>query len=284
MSVEDVIEKLIEEPWDGDEIIPPLSDADKATVRAALLAKIEEDGDDLESGVPAGLEWFADDEVVAALQKVIESDADSDVIEAAVESIGTIAETLPSARPALHALLDHDNEDVVKVAIKGLKGPPEAILELLLPRVDTFAELGEDMVMFNLVTKLVEAAPTHPGVIAALARHWDFAIKHDKTLMAANKIMDALVEHGPQSQEAQAVFATAVAHEHEWAKVQGHAALALTGPDITEHVRELNKMKGLKPSSSSLRKKALDKLVKTRRADLEKLAAAKDRTAASLLK
>lgn len=284
MSVEEVIEKLIEEPWHGDKIIPPLSDADKATVRAALLAKIEEDGDDLESGVPAGLEWFADDEVVAALQKVIESDADSDVIEAAVESIGTIAETLPSARPALHALLEHDNEDVVKVAIKGLKESPEKTLELLLPRVDAYAELGEDMVMFNLVTKLVEAAPTHPGVIAALARHWDFSIKHSTTALAANKIFDTLIDHAPRSAEAQAAFAAAVAHEDEYGKVQGHGALALTTDDITANVKALKAMKGLKPSGSSLRKKALDKLVKTRRAELEKLAAAKDRTAASLLK
>lgn len=272
-----VLEQLIEEPWNADELLPPLSDADKQAIRKALIARIAADGDALKSGVPAALGSFPDDEVLVALQRVLTLKCTKDVSEAAVESMGKIGKHVPAVQGVLRGLLDHRDYGVVRIAIEYLDDPHAFVL----PRIDELAARGEDSLMQKVVERLIEK-PT-PEVIAALARHWDFVIKHGKTAGASNAIFDALIQHAPASKEAQAVFASAIAHDHEYAKVRGHAALALTTDNIVEHVKILNKMTGLKPSGSSLRKGALAKLVKTRKAELEKLAAAGDKTAAKLL-
>lgn len=264
IDVPALVDKVVEEPWHADKLLGPLADGDKAAVRAALLAKIDEDGDALDSGVPAALGSFADEEVVVALQRVVDSDVDSDVADAAAESIGDIAKTLPTARGAVRELLEHENDDIARAAIEGLQETPEALVELLLPRIDAFADRGDDLLMFQLVKRLVAVAPTRPEIVAALARHWDFSVKHATTLMASNAIFDALITHAPDSAEAQAAFAAAVAHESEYGKVRGHAALALTGRDTPVHVKALKSMKGLKPSSGSLRKAALDRVAAAR--------------------
>lgn len=272
-----MLEQLIEEPWNGDDLLPPLSDAERAKIRQALIDKIATDGDALESGVPAALGWFPDAEVLAALQRVLPLKTTKDVHEAAVKSIGKLSEHVPAAQGVLRGLLDHQDYGVVRIAVEHLDDPHTHVL----PRIDALAARGQDSLMEQIVERLIEN-PT-PEVIAALARHWDFVIKHGKTAGASNAIFDALIEHAPRSEVAQDVFAAAIAHPDEYAQVRGHAALALTTENIVEHVKVLNKMKGLKPSGSSLRKGALAKLVKTRRAELEKLAADGDKTAAKLL-
>jgi hypothetical protein len=267
------LEQLIEEPWHAADLLSPLSDAERAAIRQALLDKVV---DEVESGVPAALGSFPDAEVLAALQRVLTVETAEDVYEAAVESIGKLSEHVPAAQGVLRELLDHEDDGVVRVAIEYLDDP-----KLLLPRVDALAARGADSLMEKLVERLLED-PT-PDVVTAIARHWDFVIKHGKTAGASNAIFDALIDHAPQSKEARAVFAAAVAHDSEYAKVRGHAALALTTDAISEHVEALNTLKGLKPSGLQLRKNALVKLVKTRRPDLEKLAAAGDETAGKLL-
>ncbi len=267
------LEELIEEPWNADELLPPLSGAERATIRQALIEKI---ADGVESGVPAALGSFPDPEVLSALRRVFTVKATKDVYEAAVESVGKLSDDVPAAQGVLRELLDHEDDGVVCVAIEYLDDP-----ELLLPRIDELAARGSDSLMEKLVERLVEH-PT-PDVIAAIARHWDFVIKHGKTAGASNAIFDALIEYAPDSKEAQAVFAAAIAHDDAYAKVRGHAALALTTDAIVDNVKVLNKMTGLEPSGSQLRKNALVKLVKTRKPELEKLAAAGDKTAAKLL-
>ncbi len=270
-----VLQQLIESPWEANELLPPLSDADRAAIRAALLEKI--DGDKLESGVPAALRSFADAEVLAALQRVLAMDVPADVREAAAESIATIAAKLPAARAALRELIEHADSGVARIAIESL----DDITPALLPILDSLAARGDDSLMSAIVEQLART-PT-PAVIAALARHWSFAIIHGKTLVASNLIFDTLIDHAPRSTEAQAAFAAAAAHGESYAKVRGFAALALTTDDILANVKALNALKGLKPSGSSLRKSALAKLAVVRRADLEKLAAAGNKTAAKLL-
>lgn len=280
MSIAEVVEQLIESPWEAEDLLEPLSSADRAAVREQLLVLAEEDPS---TDVMQVLGQFPDVEVLAVLKQVLRSDADEDLQEGAAEGIAEM-KSLPAAMAALRELVDHEVDGVAKRAIESLQDEPNAILELLLPRVDALAERGEDLLMAAVVEKLVEVAPTNEVVVATLARHWDFAITHDTTYFAANAIFDALIDHAPDSEAAQAAFSAAVAHEHEYAKVRGHGALALTTDNITEHVAALNEMKGLQPSGSQLRKNALQKLVKTRKAALEKLANAGDKVAAKLLK
>jgi len=276
MSTE-ALEQLIEEPWNGGDLLPPLSDAERTAIRAGLLARVESDGDQMDTGVPAALAWFADAEVLATLKRVVASNVRGVVAEEAASSIGVIAKTLPAAQAVLRELLTHEDSGVVRMAVEHIDDGA-----LVLPLIDALAAHANDTLMASVIAKLAET-PT-PQVIEAIARHWDFAIVHNKTSSASNKIFDTLIDHAPHSKVAQAVFATAVAHADEYAQVRGLAALALTSDDITPHVKKLKTMKGLKPSGSSLRKSALTKLVKNRKADLERLAAAGDKTAASLLK
>jgi hypothetical protein len=280
MSITELVEQLIESPWEAEDLLEPLSDADRAVVREQLLALAKEDPS---TDVMQVLGQFPDAEVLATLQAVLRSDADEDVQEGAAEGIAEMKQ-LPEAKAALRALIDHEIDGVAKRAIEGLEDDPAAIVALLLPRIDELAGRGEDLLMAAVIEKLVEAAPTDEQVVAALARHWHFAITHDNTYFASNAIFDALIDHAPDSEAAQAAFRAAAAHEHEYAQVRGHGALALTTDEISEHVTILNKMKGLQPSGSQLRKNALEKLVKTRKAALEELANAGDKVAAKLLK
>lgn len=280
MSVADVVEQLIESPWEAEDLLEPLSSADRAAVREQLLAHAHEDPS---TDVMQVLGQFPDAEVLATLQQVLGSDADEDIQEGAAEGIAQM-QTLPAARATLRELVDHEIDGVARIAIENLEDEPAAIVALLLPRVDALAERGEDLLMTAVVEKLVAAAPTDEDVVAALARHWAFGLEHDTTYMASNAIFDALIDHAPTTAQAQAAFAAAVAREDQYAMVRGHAALALTTDDITKHVAALDKMKGLQPSGSQLRKNALQKLVETRKAALQELAGAGDKVAAKLLK
>lgn len=275
MGVSEVVAALIDEPWNGDDLLPPLSEADRAAVRAALLAKVADE--DLVSGVPAGLGWFADAEVLEALKTVVRRKLRSDVTDAAIKSIGKLG--LPAGTAFLRELVTHDDIKLAGAAAKTLEEGPA----FWLPLIDAVAKRGDDGMMSAVIEQLAESA-TDPGVLDAFARHWNFAIVHGKTLTASNAIFDALIDHAPRSKQAQAVFAAALATEAEYAQVRGLAAMALTSDDITPHVKKLEALKGLKPSGVSLRSGALKKLVKTRKSDLERLAAAGDKTAAKLLK
>lgn len=280
MSVAEVVEQLIESPWEAEDLLEPLSSADRAAVREQLLTLAEEDPS---TDVMQVLGHFPDAEVLAVLKQVLRSDADEDVQEGAADGIAEM-KALPEAMAALRELIDHEIDGVATRAIENLEDEQDALVELLLSRIDAIAERGDDLLMAAVIARLVAATPTSEDVVAALARHWDFAIIHSTTYFAANAIFDALIDHAPTSETTQAAFVAAVAHEDEYAKVRGHGALALTTDEITKHVTALNKMKGLRPSGSQLRKNALQKLVKTRRAALEKLANAGDKVAAKLLK
>jgi hypothetical protein len=280
MNVPELVEQLIESPWEAEDLLAPLGAVERAAVREQLLARAQEDPS---NDVMQVLGQFPDAEVLAALREVLRSELDDDVQEGAAEGIAEM-KTLPAAAAALRELVDHSIDGVARIAIEDLEDPPEAIVELLLARIDAIARRGEDLLMAAVVAKLVEAAPSNPEVVGALARHWDFGIVHHTTYFAANAIFDALIDHAPSSAAAQAAFEAAVAHEHEYAKVRGHGALALTTDNIREHVTALENMKGLQPSGSSLRKSALEKLVKTRKAALERLAGAGDKLAIRLLK
>lgn len=280
MSVADVVEQLIESPWEAEDLLEPLSNADRAAVREQLLERASEDPS---TDVMQVLGHFPDAEVLERLKEVLCSDADEDVQEGAAEGIAEMKE-LPAAKAGLRELVDHEVDGVARIAIENLQDDPAAIVTLLLPRVDQLAARGDDLLMAALVEKLVEVAATNADVVAALARHWDFGIEHDTTYLASNAIFDALIDHAPTSEQAQAAFAAAVAHADEYGRVRGHGALALTTDNITEHVTALNKMKGLQPSGSQLRKNALVKLAKTRKAALQRLAKAGDKVAAKLLK
>lgn len=258
-SAKDVVEALVESPWDAEDLLEEVSKADKAAVRVELLRRAQEKNPD--SGVMTALGQFPDAEVLTALAKVVaDNEADSDVVEAAAEAICEM-ET-PAARKVVATFFDHAEDGVVRIAIENVQDKPTALVKRLLSLFELVDERGDDLMMHSLVGRLEEAAPTDENVIAAFAKYWDFSVKHKTTLMASNAIFDALLEHAPDSPVAQSAFAAALASGTEYGIVRGRAALALTGHDTDTHVKELKKMKGLQPSSSSLRSAALKKLGK----------------------
>lgn len=256
-TAKELVEALIESPWDAEDLLREVSKADKAAVRAELLGRAKDKNPD--SGVMTALGQFPDAEVITALAKVVtDNKADSDVVEAAAEAICEM-ET-PEARTIVDTFFDHEDNGVVRIAIENVQDKPAALVKRLLSLFELVEKRGDDLMMHSLVGRLEEAAPTDKNVVAAFAKHWDFSVKHKKTLMASNAIFDALIEHAPDSPVAQGAFEAALASGTEYGIVRGRAALALTGHDAATHVKELKKMKGLQPSSSSLRSAALKKL------------------------
>ena len=228
MRIEEAVAKLLESPWDTDEIVKGLSKAQQA-------------------------------EVLHMLERVVKSRAaDSDTRVAAVQAIFELPG--PAAKAAVREHIDHVDVRVALEAIESFEARAADVVTLLLARIDAIAKRGDDLLMKAVVYRLVSAGPRRPAVIAALAKHWRFSVDHRTTLMASNEIFDALLEYAPRSLVAQAAFEAAAADDTEYGQVRGRAALALTGRDVARHVAALKKMTGLKPSSRSLRKSALDQL------------------------
>lgn len=260
-DVKAIVESMIEAPWDADDLVKPLSKADQAVVRQELLDRTAKSP---ERYAVQALGAFRDAGVIAFLQKLLANKKAGSGPHVGAAVALTNMET-PAADKVLAGLLTHPEENVARAAVESIQGTPAMILKTLLPMIDSIAKRGRDLLMTDVVEKLAAAAPTNKDVIAALAKHWEFSVKHYTTLMASNAIFDALIEHAPDSPVAQAMFVAAVASGHEYGIVRGRAALALTGRDTATHVKELKKMKGLEASSSSFRVSALKKLAKTRK-------------------
>jgi HEAT repeat protein len=261
MSTETVVEAMVAAPWDADDLVKPLSKNDRAAVRKALLARAAKTP---ERYAVSALGAFRDAETIALLQKLLANKKLGSGPHVGAAVALTTMET-PAADKVLAGLLTHPVESVVRAAVESIQGKPAAIVKTLLPMIDAIAKRGDDLLMCDVVEKLVAAAPQNKDVIAALAKHWEFSVKHGKTLMGSNAIFDALIEHAPDSPVAQAMFVAAVASGHEYGIVRGRAALALTGRDTATHVKELKKMKGLAASSSSFRVSALKRIGKRKK-------------------
>ncbi len=264
----EVVAAMIGEPWNADDLLEPLSKADRAAVRAELLQRAKAKKPEKE--IMEVLGQFPDAEVIATLQKVLaDKQAGSGPhVRAAVglKKMGT-----PAALKALRAHLEHPEDNVAHTVVESYQDEkPATVIKTLLPLVDRFAKRGDDLLMLEVVDRLVAAAPTSKDVIAALARNWKFSVTHDTSLMASNAIFDALVDHAPDSPVAQSAFVEAMGSREEYGQVRGRCALALTGRDTATHVQVLKKMRGLDASSGSFRKDALDQLGKSKKKPAKK--------------
>ncbi|MFT3709364.1 MAG: hypothetical protein QM817_17130 [Archangium sp.] len=257
-DLDTILAQLDEEPWNADDLIEPLSAAQKKALHAELLKRAKSAPT---SSIVCGLAQFPDDKSVSALEAVLRMKDRGGVHAEVPSALSDIIEAgNKKALAPLQKLLDHKDPSVVREAIEALPESRETT-KLVLERFDVFTKTNDDLVVLNAVEKLEPELADDDDVRDAFVRNWDFALrKKHNTLMASNAIFDALIEHRSDDPKAREAFAAAAAHKAEYAQVRGYAALALSGVDVATNKAALKKLKLQDISSRSLRSSALKEL------------------------
>ncbi len=237
-SAEAIAKALIESPWDGDELLDGATHATQDAVRALLLMALAAEPN---AEVVAALSALPSPATTAALLTTLASAEDDDLLEAIAEALGACPGD--ESRAALVSLLDASAPNVIGAAVESLAVHADPRLaEHLFARLEPWAELGDDLLLYTAVGTLREQAASDPRLLPALVSLWDLALRHVGTLMASNAVYEALATL-TQTPDAQhlvvTTFERAAASPDGYLQARGIGGLAAIGRDVERYLPRL---------------------------------------------